>query len=121
MIQCVGLTFDAVGIIVICIPLLGLSADKIAEQTAARYGYNKLGITALAYSRIDTIAGSILLLLGFVLQAISLIIYPNSLTRELMIVLPCLCLLVVGLLVYYCCLRPRHVNKIQENSDEPIA
>ncbi len=114
MIQFVGLTFDAVGIIVICVPLLRLSADKIAEQTAGHYDYNEPGITALAYSRIDTIAGSILLLLGFVLQAISLIIYPNSLTRALMIAL--LCLLVVGLLVYYCCLRPRHVNKIRKTA-----
>ena len=112
MIQLVGLAFDAVGIVVICIPLLRLSADEIAEQTAAYIGYNSPGITALAYSRIDTIVGSFLLLLGFVLQALPLIVCPNSLMQA--VAVSFLGLLVVGLVVYYLYLRPRHVSAIRK-------
>ena len=71
--QIIGLVYDAAGIATLAASSLYKIIDHITEQTGTKWDYNRELAKAFAYARVDTLTGSTLLLLGFIIQIVSLL------------------------------------------------
>ena len=67
--QIIGLLYDVVGIGVLGIPALRRMTTEIAAQAGTYWGYNSQLAKGLSEARVDTVAGSCLLIIGFLIQA----------------------------------------------------
>ena len=99
--QVVGLMFDLAGILVLGLPPLVRVVDEIAGQSGTHWDYNPNAIRILSAARVDLAAGSVLLALGFVMQAAAIWGFSVSSVAVLMMFLG---LPTLGLL-YFCWLR----------------
>lgn len=100
--QLVGLLFDLAGILVLGLPPLVRFVDEIAGQSGTHWGYNPKAVRILSAARVDLAAGSILLALGFGMQAAAILCRDTLSTAAALAVL--LSLPAAGLL-YFCWLR----------------
>ena len=64
----IGLSYDVVGVILLAFGIFWKSAEDITEEAGTFWGSNPYMLRAIAKSQIDTVAGLILLVLGFFLQ-----------------------------------------------------
>ena len=99
--QIVGLLYDALGILVLGVPALHRMVEQVGVQCESYWDYNQKAISILSFARVDTTAGSILLLTGFVFQFLSLLGVEPSLAVMVLLVGA----LVVVLTLYYAWLR----------------
>ena len=67
--QIIGLLYDVVGIGVLGIPALRRMTTEIAAQAGTSWSYNSQLAKGLSETRVDTVAGSCLLIIGFSIQA----------------------------------------------------
>lgn len=67
--QIIGLLYDVVGIGVLGIPALRRMTTEIAAQAGTYWNYNSELAKGLSEARVDTVAGSCLLIIGFLIQA----------------------------------------------------
>ena len=101
--QIAGLIFDATGIMILGLPSLVRPVKQISEQAGTYWDGNLHLAMALASSRVDTATGSVLLLIGFLLQVVSL----NNVEASLVVVVMLYGSLAVALLVYCFSLREK--------------
>ena len=123
--QIVGLFFDATGILILGVPSLMQMVDQIAAQSGTYWGHNPHMVQALAFARVDTTAGSIFLIVGFMLQ-VAFAIIPAAPPIVAWVVV---CFGIAAALVYYCALRPKWSSWLEvqvakrlgdgDNTDEP--
>ena len=110
--QLIGLIYDLAGIGVLGGPAMCRMVDEIAAQSATKWNANLDLAKALATARTDTTVGSLILMLGFAMQAASL--YVDAAPP---LVWAILAPLVVFLITYWCCLRDhfstRLMNRVQ--------
>ena len=66
--QTVGLIYDVAGILILGIPVMFRSVDRIYAQSGTYWDYSLPVAKALSGTTLDTFFGSILLTLGFALQ-----------------------------------------------------
>ncbi|WP_428098269.1 hypothetical protein [Candidatus Rariloculus sp.] len=99
--QVVGLIYDAAGISILGGPAVFRMVNEITAQSGTYWNGNPALAQALAVARIDTTAGSVLLLLGFLFQITALQGYAIP---ELAIDLSVPALIVLFVL-YWCFLR----------------
>ena len=83
--QIAGLIFDATGIMILGLPALVRPVKQISEQAGTYWDGNLHLAMALAFSRVDTGTGSVLLIIGFPLQIISLNDVKSSLAIVVML------------------------------------
>ena len=107
--QIVGLLYDAFGIIVLGVPALRRMVEQVGVQCESYWDYNKNAIPILSFARVDTTAGSILLLTGFVFQFLSLLGFEPPLAVVVLLVGA----LVVVLILYYAWLRKTLSGKLE--------
>ena len=66
--QSIGLLYDVAGILILGIPVMFRSVDKILAQSGTYWDYSRPVAKALSGATLDTFIGSILLSLGFAFQ-----------------------------------------------------
>ena len=71
--QIIGLIYDAAGISILGLPAIFKFRKEIAAQSGTYYGSNPHMLKMLTTSRVDTTAGSLLLISGFLIQIVSLL------------------------------------------------
>ena len=77
--QIIGLFYDALGIVILgVIPVVNNSTSKMAGMAATKWNGNTELYENLCITRVDTAAGSILLLSGFAIQIASLLGYSAT-------------------------------------------
>ena len=76
--QFVGLLFDAAGVLVIGVPAVLRRVDEIMQQSMIPFGYGEEQVRLFAKNRVDISSGSVLLLLGFLIQALAVYGPPGS-------------------------------------------
>ena len=67
--QMIGLAYDVVGIAVLGIPAVRRMSTEIAAQVGTSWNYNSELAKGLSDARVDTVFGSCLLIIGFIIQA----------------------------------------------------
>lgn len=107
--QMIGLMYDATGILVLGVPAVFRMVDEIASQSGTYFDYNVHLVHALAKARVDTTVGSILLLFGFVIQALSLGYDTTHIFRPFFPRILCI-FLATWILLYFSYLRDRFSN-----------
>ena len=75
--QIVGLVYDAVGIFILGISAAFTIVDELSAQVGTKWDYNLALLKAFSFARIDTIVGSLILLVGFFIQIASLMGYAT--------------------------------------------
>ena len=104
--QSIGLIYDVAGILILGIPVMFRSVDRILAQSSEYWDYSAPVAKALSSRTSDTFVGSILLSAGFILQIAAQI--GCYATRNTGLFLIGALVLVVGL--YWFCLRRVVVN-----------
>ncbi len=112
--QVVGLIYDAAGIAIFGVPAAFRMVNEITAQSGTYWGGNPALAQALALARIDTTAGSVLLLLGFLFQVTALQKYA---VPELAIDLSIIAL-VVFVFLYWCGLRSLFSKSLAKKVEE---
>ncbi len=106
LLNSVGLVFDGVGVVILGFAFFTRSVKAMAVESGTFYDGNDALIKSLIESRTDGIAGTLVLLLGFVLQLLS------AIGVECVVAAKVLLVSLVGLMLIYCFLiRSRLVNK----------
>ena len=99
--QIIGLIYDATGIAVLGIPAVFRMVDEIAAQSGTYWTGNPHLAKALSTARIDTTVGSVLLLVGFGTQVVSLCGFVTTPLVSAIVLIA----LVVFCVLYWCHLR----------------
>ncbi len=90
-----GLVFDIVGAVLLGRAVAFNSREKIAQQVATAWGFNKQLIPHVVEGRLEAVTGLMILVAGFMIQGASQF-YAGDLLTALLIV----CVLAVALLAY---------------------
>lgn len=99
--QSIGLLYDVFGILILGIPIVFRSADRIHEQAGTYWDLSSPVVKSLSSQTWDTFIGSVLLFLGFVFQLAGTFGYRAPTNCGLTLV----CLLAFTVALYWIWLR----------------
>jgi hypothetical protein len=106
--QAIGLMYDAVGILVLGVPAFFRAVPEIQAQSGTYYNYNKALAESLSMARVDLTMGSVVLIVGFILQLVDALGYFGYSYFGGCL----LAFIFIFLLLYFPVVRPRLANLI---------
>ena len=106
--QTIGLIYDVAGILILGIPVMFRSVERIYSQSGTHWNYNRPVATALSGATLDALVGYILLTFGFALQIAAQLGFMATPIAGLSL----LGLLLLSVAVYWKWLRPALVKRL---------